>query len=321
MANPRRIERQLAFVESAPLDVLIERFPEAWQTVGEALVQAAASKRPEAIEAFVREAQAAAMPYRQRIEKSRKNPEVLATSLPYLVRSRMALLAAQRTVQAAAMGPGGRHRFTLWNGFLIQKIFFARALERKAVSMRAFKWLWPLVTQKRLLMPLVNSKGIYAFYSEPLIRALVDLIDGRPALEIGAGDGSLSRLLAAAGAKVRATDDHSWARIIQYPGSVEKLDAVGGLERYRPAVVLCSYPPPGNDFEASVFSTPSVQVYVVLTTKHRFAASNWQAYEAQTGFEMTVDAALSGLILPPEIDPALLIFRRSTGRRPDGQRG
>ena len=310
MANPKRIERQLALLETASLDALIERFPDEWQTIGQALVDATATKRPEAIEAFVRAAQEAALPYRQRAEKSRKNPRVLATALPYLVRGRMAYLAAKQAVQAVALGGSGRHRFTLWNGLLVQRLFFAHRLVRKPVSMRAFRWLWPLVTQKRLLMPLVNPKGIYAFYSDKLVGALAQLIGKRRALEIAAGDGCLSRFLTAAGATIDATDDRSWSHAINYPDFVENLDAEAALERYRPATVVCSFPPPGNRFEAAVFGAASVETYLVITTRHRFAAGNWDAYHAQTRFEMTDDAALSRLILPPEIDPALLVFRR-----------
>jgi hypothetical protein len=310
MARPKRIERQLARVESASLDSLIEGFPDEWATVGAALVEATAAKRPEVIEAFVRAAQEEAAPYRQRVEKSRKNPEVLAAAMPYLVRSRMAYLAARRAVQAAALGGHGRHRFTLWNGLLVQKIFFARGLQRRPVSMRAFRWLWPLVTQKRLLMPLVNPKGIYAFYSKELVAALAGIIADRPALEIAAGDGCLSRFLRAAGVTITATDDHSWARSINYPDDVERLDADSALARYRPRVVLCSYPPPKNAFEAAVLASDFVESYVVITTRHRFAAGNWAAYDEQTVFDMTADAELSPLILPPEVDPLLLVFRR-----------
>jgi hypothetical protein len=310
MANPKRIERQLEMLETASLDALIERFPDEWQRVGQAMVDATATKRPEAIEAFVRSAQEAAAPYRQRVDRSRKNPQVLATALPHLVRSRMAFLAARQAVQAAALGGSGRHRFTLWNGTLIQRLFFAHGLVRKPVSMRAFRWLWPLVTQKRLLMPLVNPKGIYAFYSHKLVLALAELIGKRRALEVAAGDGCLSRFLTEAGVTIAATDDHSWSHAITYPDSVERLDAEAALERYRPAVVVCSFPPPGNRFETAVLATPSVETYVVVTTRHRFAAGNWDAYQAQAGFEMTEDVALSRSILPPEIDPALLLFRR-----------
>lgn len=311
MAHRNRNLERLAHIGAASLESLMENFPEEWQTVGKDLVDATATRRPEAIEAFVRSAIEAAGPHERRVQNSGKNPQVLATALPFLVRKRMAVLAAQRALQAAALGGSpGRRRFGLWSGFLVQRLFFAHGLVRKPVSMRRFRWLWPLVTQKRLLMPLVQPRGMYAFYSDELVAALLRLIDGRPTLEIAAGDGCLSGFLRAAGAEVRATDDHSWAQNIRYPDFVEKIDAVAALARERPEVVLCAYPPPKNGFEHEVFETPSVDLYLVITTKHRFAAGDWQAYESQRAFTMEADPAASRLILPPDIDPLLLIFRR-----------
>jgi hypothetical protein len=303
--------KQLARLGSASLESLMQDFPDAWQTVGQQLVDATSTRRPEAIEAFVRVFHEAAVPHEQRVEKGGKNPQVLATALPFLVRKRMAMLAAQSALRAAALGAGsGRRRFGLWSGFLVQRLFFAHGLVRKPVSMRAFRWLWPLVTQKRLLVPLVQPRGMYAFYSQELIAALAQLVDHRPALEIAAGDGCLSAFLNQAGTKIRATDDYSWSQNIRFPDSVERLDAKAALERHSPEVVLCSYPPPKNEFEAAVFKTASVDLYIVITTRHKFAAGDWQTYESQADFDMQADSELSRLILPPEIDPLLLAFRR-----------
>jgi hypothetical protein len=311
MAHSKRNAKQRARLEAASLDELMAEFPTEWESIGQALVDATARRRPEAIEGFVRGFRDAARPYEQRVDKSGKNPQVLAVALPFLVRKRMAMLAAQRALQAAAMGASaGRRRFGLWSGFLVQRLFFARGLERKPVSMRAFKWLWPLVTQKRLLMPLVQTRGIYAFYSQELVAALAELIAGRSALEIAAGDGCLSDFLGRAGVAIRATDDHSWTQNIRYPDSVEKIDAVSALDKHRPEVVLCCYPPPKNAFERTVFAMSSVDTYVVITTRHKFAAGDWEAYESQQDFVVESDSKLARLILPPEIDPVLLVFRR-----------
>ncbi len=91
---------------------------------------------------------------------------------------------------------------------------------------------------------------------------------------------------------------------------VERLDAEAALARYRPSVVLCAWPPPGNGFERAVFRSPSVSRYIVLTSRHRFAAGAWSDYEAQEGFTLRHDEALSRLVLPPESDPAVLVFDR-----------
>jgi len=314
MAHRERVHRKLTFVASASLDALIDAYPDEWKVVGEALVEATATHRAEAIENFARATQDAAAPYRKRVEANRNNPEVITKALPYFVRARMAVLGAQKALQAAALGGGkGRRRFGFWSGRLVNAIFFSRGLTRKAVAMARFRLLWPLVTQKRLLMPLVQTRGIYAFYSRELIGALAALIGDRPALEIGAGDGTLSRLLGHAGVEARATDDHSWSHVIQYPADVEKLDATAALSRYQPKVVLCSFPPPRNTFERTVFETESVETYLVITTKHQFAAGDWEAYENQTAFALSKPTALARLVLPPEIDPVVLLFQRKPG--------
>jgi kynureninase len=307
---PRAARDDLSRLEAAPLEALMERFPAEWRAVGEGLVAATAAG-PQAVEAFVRQARDAAAPWRQRVERSHGNPEVVAVALPRLAAARMARLAAERTLLAAATGQAsGTVRLGRWSGTLIQALFFGRGLERRPVPMRAFRWVWPLVTQKRLLMPLVQPRGIYCFYSLELVRALARLVGARPALEIAAGDGTLARFLAAQGTAIRATDDQSWAHAVTYPADVERLDAAAALARHRPRAVICSFPPPGNGFERRVFASPGVELYVVVTTRHRFAAGDWEAYQAQQGFEWAEDPALSALVLPPELDPAVLVFRR-----------
>lgn len=311
MATPGRSARDaLASLETSSLEALMARHPAEWRAVGEALVAATAAG-PAAVEAFVRQARDAAAPWRQRVERSHGNPEVVEAALPRLAAARMAKLAAERTLLAAATGQAtGTVRLGRWSGTLIQALFFGRGLARRPVPMRGFRFTWPLVTQKRLLMPLVQPRGIYCFYSLELVKALARLVGDRPALEIAAGDGTLARFLSAQGVAIRATDDQSWSHAVTYPADVEKLDAVAALTRHAPRAVLCSFPPPGNAFERRVLAAPGVELYVVVTTRHRFAAGDWAAYEGQSAFEWAEDPALSALVLPPELDPVVLVFRR-----------
>ena len=282
--------------------------------MGEALVKATASGRPEALEALVRRSAEAAAPWRTRAARSGGNPAVLATALPRLASARMTRLAVERTLASAATGQvEGTVRLGRWSGLLIQSLFFGRGLTRRPVPMRAFRWVWPLVTQKRLLMPLVQPRGIWCFYSLELVRGLATLLEGRPSLEVAAGDGTLARFLRAAGADVRASDDQSWARPDGYPPDVERLDAVEAVARHRPGAVLCSFPPPGNGFERRLLASPGLELYVVVTSRHRHAAGDWVAYERQTAFDWSIDEGLSRLVLPPELDPAVLVFRRRGG--------
>ncbi len=109
-----------------------------------------------------------------------------------------------------------------------------------------------------------------------------------------------------------ATDDHSWSDSIEFPASVVKQDARAALRAHAPEVVICSWPPAGNDFERHVFTTPSVQMYVVIGSKHRESTGDWCAYDRQDTFTMTTDDDLARLVLPPEVDHAVHVFRRKS---------
>lgn len=82
------------------------------------------------------------------------------------------------------------------------------------------------------------------------------------------------------------------------------------MAKHAPKVVLCSWPPPGNTFEKAIFETSSVERYVVIGSRHRFAAGDFGAYEQQQRFTWRLDETLSALVLPPELDPAVYVFDR-----------
>lgn len=194
-------------------------------------------------------------------------------------------------------------------------LLFRRNLIRKPVSLRLFKILWPFVQQKSRLLSLLYKSGIYCFFSSELVSKLSKMIKRQGTIEIAAGDGSLSRMLQKTGAVCVATDDHSWTHHIQFPKDVENLDAIRALNKYQPTNVICCWPPPGNDFEREVFKTQSVETYVVLTSRHEFACGDWSAYRSQTEFEMKVHEEFSDLLLPPEVDPCVLVFERKVSSR------
>ena len=234
-----------------------------------------------------------------------------AADLLAQVRRQLAAEALKQLCLSAATGvSSGKVRFNLVNGWVAQRLLFAHDLQRKPVSLPWFRLLWPLLWQRRLLLPLVQPKGIYCFYSRPLVRALAKLIDGRPCLEIAAGDGTLSSFLAAEGVAVTATDDYSWQHSIAFPASVLRQDAQGALRAHRPEVVICSWPPAANSFEQAVFRTSSVQLYVAINSALELGSGNRKAYAEQTGFDVTVEPALSRLVLPPELGAVVHVFRR-----------
>lgn len=298
-------------LDAATLDALRERHPDEWERVSEALLAALATGRAERVASWLGGVRAEASHWRRRVAASGGDPHVQAAAFRPLLRERLATLALERTTLAlAARAEGGTVRLGLWSGTVVQRLLFARGLERKPASMAAFRLVWPLVPDRRLVMPLVQQKGIYCFYSRALVRELARLAAGRPVLELAAGDGTLARFLAAEGVAITATDDGSWSHAVTVPPSVARLEARAALRAHPAPVVLCSWPPPGNAFERAVFETPGVELYVVVASRHRFAAGDWKAYEAQRTFAWAVDERLSRLVLPPEADPAVLVFRR-----------
>ncbi len=306
------LREQLDFINGdPPLYDLMEHYPGDWEVVGRELLSALRDGKAQTLSAYARKAKSESDLWKSRIRRSKGNAGSLDSALPHVIRSKMALLALEKCCLAAATGVvSGKIRFNPLNGFIIQRLLFAKHLTRKPTSLGWFRIWWPLITQKRILMPLVQPKGIYCFYTRTLLRELASLIASRSCLEIAAGDGTLSRFLCDAGVTIHATDDHSWNHAIQFPANVEKLDARQALQRHQPEVVVCSWPPPGNNFERLVFVTRSVETYIVIGSRYPFASGDWQAYSAQNSFDWGVDRRMSRYVLPPELDSAVLIFRR-----------
>lgn len=304
--------KTLAWLKTHPsLDELCARYPSEWAAVQREISAIVQRGVAEELKAYLDSLSAPAALPKPAFGPRQKSREA---GLQQYIRSRMAHESVRKlclgTLAADAGVTTGKLRFNLFNGFIAQKLLFSRGLERKPVSLGWFRLLWPLVWQKKRLMPLVQPKGIYCFYSRALIEALAGMIASRSCLEIGAGDGTLARFLKEQGVQLTATDNHAWKNSVQYPDWVIKLDAREALSRYAPEVVICSWPPAHNDFERDVFNTPSVQCYIVIGSRHRIAFGNWQDYRKQAAFDLEEDKKLGALVLPPELEAAVYVFRR-----------
>ncbi|WP_445148742.1 SAM-dependent methyltransferase [Baekduia sp. Peel2402] len=304
MAQRRRPSEQRAWLAGdPPLAEVRAAFPAEWAQVQRELAAVVESDDVGAVQAY---AARIAQPAAARDERA---------AVSALARQRLAAAALRQMGVAAATGvASGTLRFGLVSGWLTQRLLFAGSgLERKPVSMAAFRLVWPLVRQKSYLMPLVEPRGIYCFYSKALVNALAERISDRSCVEIAAGDGTLARFLRAAGTDVVATDDYSWQKTRKgaAQSDVIQQDAQAALRERAPQVVLCSWPPAGNPFEKWVFKTPSVETYIMIGSRSEQAAGNFADYRAQTAFSMQRDDALSKLVLPPEAEPAVYVFERS----------
>jgi hypothetical protein len=305
-------EKVLKWLQSNPsLDALSAEFPELRESIRSELAEIVADGSTNGLPEYLKRMSHNERILERKFHGSRGDSKIASALVQQAVRNRMAHLSIKQHLVSEATGiEKGKVRFNRLNGYIAQKLLFSDGLERKQVSLFWFRLLWPLLPQRRLLMPLVQPEGIYCFYSRQLVDELFGLIASRNCLEIAAGDGTLTLFLADRGAKITATDDYSWKHEVHYPEFVIKRDAGDALREYAPEVVLCSWPPAGNSFEHQVFRTKSVQLYVVIGSRHRFAAGNWEEYRKQSAFDFEENEALSRLVLPPELDGAVYIFRR-----------
>lgn len=305
-------EKKLAWLrKSPPLSELCARFPEDWEIVQTNLANIIAHGTPEDLKAIT-DRPTGKKPLRKGFQsRSPGNAQARDAVVSEHVRHRMTCLVVKQYSLSVATGVArGKVRFDIINGYLAQKLLFSKGLERKMTPMFWFRLIWPLIWRKRLLMPLVESRGIYCFYSRELVEALASIIGSRSCVEIAAGDGTLSRFLRSRGIQITATDNQSWTHSIQYPDDVALCDAKEALRKYAPEVVICSWPPARNDFERHVFKTKSVQTYIVIGSRFQFGSGNWADYKTQSTFSFEEDKKLGALVLPPELGSAVYVFQR-----------
>ncbi len=193
---------------------------------------------------------------------------------------------------------------------IAQRLFFTKNHSRRSVSATWFGLFWKMISDKAGVIQQLKSRGIYCVYSQQFGNAISKIVGKRSCVEIGAGDGTLTLLLEEHGLRIPATDDYSWQHVVRYPDWVERLDAKATLSKYQPQVVICSWPPPGNDFEPLIFDYPSVETYIVIGSKHDYASGNRRTYLEQSAFDMRTATELSRLVFPMEFDHEVLIFNR-----------
>lgn len=303
---------ELQWLNSNPgMGELIQRYPKMWEEASQEIISATQTGHAKHVQECAYKAKLNAETWKARISKSQNNPKVLEAALQQIAKSRMIAFTVEKSYLARAAGKfSGKVRFNLFNGFILQRLLFKTQLIRKPASLLWVKFFWPLLTQKQLLLPLLQHKGIYCFYSKELIHELCRLVGDRTCLDIAAGDGTLSGFLRDAGVQITATDDYSWSHAINFPGNVEQIGGKQALLKYQPQVVICSWPPYGNHFEQCIFATRSVQLYIMLGSRHDFVSGNWKSYAEQDKFDWGIDESLSELLIPPQSGNAVVIFRR-----------
>ena len=104
---------------------------------------------------------------------------------------------------------------------------------------------------------------MFQLLNREFLDAMAEYLRGRGfVLEVGAGDGVLSRELYELGVDILATDNGSWN--IDTGAGVEILDYREAIRRYQPVIVLSSWMPPRNDWTPDFRSANCVQEYILI---------------------------------------------------------
>lgn len=124
------------------------------------------------------------------------------------------------------------------------------------------------------LVPLewARERFVHQFWTREFVAALARHLrasGAAPVLEVGAGRGDLAGWLRARGVPIVATDDGSWLDGRRrwprgLPDGVEPLSYEAALARYRPALVLCSWMPLGEDWTPAFRACPSAREYLLI---------------------------------------------------------
>lgn len=183
--------------------------------------------------------------------------------------------------------------------------------------------IWTKLRQPATAASTIQNAGFWSIPTEELCLGIKDYAKGREIIEIGAGRGLYVSALNQVGAPTVGVDDCSWPMAQQTIKSaadkITKRSAKEALAELRPTVVLSVWPPPGNSFEREIFSTKSVELYMAIVSRHRFASGNWRDYKSQEsdlrGFSCVTNDVINKMMRPIEAEQQLLIFRRKTKHR------
>lgn len=93
-------------------------------------------------------------------------------------------------------------------------------------------------------------------------------------LEVGAGDGTLSKILNDRGFNIIATDNYSWPFKKRF-FKVEKIDYRKALEKYKPDVVINSWMPLGTDWTKDFRKAKSVKHYITIGEVNACCGGDW----------------------------------------------
>ena len=312
MNENQSIEQQWTLVldQATSIESLMRRYPEQWDGVKDSISRALNAENPEIVSELLTKADTNARSWHNRVKVASQITKARTEALPHLVKSRMIHLAVKKVLDRSLNAGNSDIVQSKLDKILCNFLFYAPYGQHRPASSLAVKTLWPAVRDKTAAVAKAKKLGFYCLYTDKFINFVRKVSKDQNVLEIAAGSGILTLLLQKSGVACRATDDLSWGHAVRFGRHVEDLDAAKALKKYNPIVVLCSWPPPENSFEESVFLSASVDTYIVVGSKHHFATGARDHYLKQKDFTMEVVACPDKLLAPPGLDGEVLLFTR-----------
>jgi len=309
--SERVIKNSKSFPKKATLKELAGEYPGIWQEVITGLRERVSANQGHALVTW---RQGALTELARSEHHKLADGEHIRVSEAW-VRAQMTLLAIEQfsDVMTGRIGRGPRLKDLIRFRFSILRPLVGH----KTFSTGEFDRCWRYLSDPIWAAGQLQRSGIWSVPTSEMVQRMADLCGDRKTLELGAGQGLLYTALRGVGVKVDAVDNESWkvhrqwwARASRGVTGVQQMEALEALKTLKPSVVVCSWPPAGNTFEEAVFTTKSVDLYLVILSKQSFASGNWSAYKKQTHFECSTLPVLNSLLRPIEIEQQLLIFRR-----------
>jgi hypothetical protein len=286
------------------LKELADRYPAVWQEVVAGLKERVAGNQGDALVAWRQSA------LTELQSSHAEAAEWQVEQSQAIVKAQMTLLAIEQfsdvmTGKVAAqplLGDKIRFKFFLLPKIIRGSLYPAANFDRR----------WRALSDPMWAAGELQRSGVWSVPTVEFAKKIGELCAGRKVLELGAGLGVLFSGLKSLGVNISAVDDDSWqiSGWVRGKESVQKMDASLALKSLSPEVVICSWPPPGNQFEVDVFKTKSVQMYIAILSKQPFASGNWLAYKNQNQFDCTTIPALNALLRPIEAEQQVFVFRR-----------
>jgi hypothetical protein len=122
-----------------------------------------------------------------------------------------------------------------------------------------------------------GDQQVFQFWNKQFNDELVKLIrkDHKLILDVGAGDGMLSKILHDRGFNVVAVDNYNWPFKMRY-FKVHKMTYKQGLKKFEPDVVISSWMPLYKDWTPEFRKTKSVKQYILIGEVDAACGGDWK---------------------------------------------